>query len=356
MTTPHATLPSLDLLQVFVRVAELSSFSRAAEDLGLPKASISGAVQRLEAQLGTRLLHRTTRRVELSQDGQACYERAKDLLADVEDLQALFQQRAPQALRGRLRIDLPVGIARRLVIPRLPEFLDRHPLLTLEVSSTDRRVDLVREGFDCVLRVGALADSGLVARPLGELPQMNCASPDYVRRFGLPRSLDDLAGHRMVHYAGTLGARPMGWEHGRGDTLRTLTLEGSITVNNSDAYEAACLAGLGIIQAPAIGMRPHVEAGRLVELLPEHTAPPMPVSLVYAHRRQLPLRVQAVMGWIAEILKPHLAPVGGAAVGAAGDGIGKLVDHQPGGFAPAGLPEAPSGRRPKAAPKAPPSR
>jgi DNA-binding transcriptional LysR family regulator len=159
-----------------------------------------------------------------------------------------------------------------------------------------------------VLRVGALADSGLVARPLGELPQINCASPAYVRRFGLPRSLDDLAGHRMVHYAGTLGARPIGWEHGRGDALRTLTLEGSITVNNSDAYEAACLAGLGIIQAPAIGMRPHVEAGRLVELLPEHTAPPMPVSLVYAHRRQLPLRVQAVMGWMAEVLQPHLSP------------------------------------------------
>jgi DNA-binding transcriptional LysR family regulator len=308
-------LPSLDLLQVFVRVAELASFSRAAEDLGLPKASISGAVQRLEAQLGTRLLHRTTRRVELSQDGQACYERAKDLLADVEDLQALFHQRTPQALRGRLRIDLPVGIARRHVIPRLPEFLDRHPQLTLEVSSTDRRVDLVREGFDCVLRVGALGDAGLVARPLGELPQINCASPAYVQRHGLPRSLDDLAGHRMVHYVGTLGARPAGWEHGRGDGHRTLTLGGSVTVNNSDAYEAACLAGLGIIQAPAIGMRPHVDAGRLVELLPEHTAPPLPVSLVYAHRRQLPLRVQAVMGWIAEILKPHLgpaAPAGGA--------------------------------------------
>lgn len=310
--TLHAALPSLDLLQVFVRVAELASFSRAAEDLGLPKASISGAVQRLEAQLGTRLLHRTTRRVELSQDGQACYERAKDLLADVEDLQALFQQRAPQALRGRLRIDLPVGIARRHVMPRLPEFLDRHPLLTLEVSSTDRRVDLVREGFDCVLRVGALGDSGLVARPLGELPQINCASPAYVQRFGLPQSLDDLAGHRLVHYVGTLGARPAGWEHGRGAQLRTLTLDGSVTVNNSDAYEAACLAGLGIIQAPAIGLRPHVEAGRLVELLPQHTAPPLPVSLVYAHRRQLPLRVQAVMGWIAEILQPHLAPIGPA--------------------------------------------
>lgn len=305
-TAFKASLPSFDLLHVFVRVAELTSFSRAAEDLGLPKASISGAVQRLEAQLGTRLLHRTTRRVELSQDGQACYERAKDLLADVEDLQALFQQRVPQALRGRLRIDLPVGIARRHVIPRLPEFLDRHPNLTLEVSSTDRRVDLVREGFDCVLRIGALGDSGLVARPLGELPQINVASPAYLERHGTPRTLDDLAGHRLVHYVGTLGARPAGWEHGRGDGLRTLTMDGSITVNNSDAYEAACLAGLGIIQAPAIGMRPHVDAGRLVELLPAFTAPPLPVSLVYAHRRQLPLRVQAVMAWIAEVLTPHL--------------------------------------------------
>ena len=311
MTTPTASLPSLDLLQVFVRGAELSSCSRAADDLGRPKASISAAVQRLESQLGTRLLHRTTRRVELSQDGQACYERAKDLLADVEELQALFQ-RAPQALRGRLRIDLPVGIARGYVIPRLPEFLGRHPELTLEVSSTDRRVDLVREGFDCVLRIGALGDSGLVARPLGELPQVNCASPAYLQRHGTPQSLDDLAaGHRLVHYVGVLGARPVGWEHGRGDGYRTLAMDGSITVNNSDAYEAACLAGLGIIQAPAIGMRAHLAAGRLVEVLPQFTAPPLPVSLVYAHRRQLPLRVQAVMGWIAEVLAPHLQPANG---------------------------------------------
>lgn len=304
---PASPLPSLDTLQVFVRVAELASFTRAAEDLGLPKVSISGAVRRLEARLGTQLLHRTTRRVQLSQDGQLVYERCRDLLADADELQALFQ-RAPQALRGRLRIDLPLGIARHQVIPALPDFLARHPQLEIELSSTDRRVDLVREGFDCVLRIGALGDSGLVARPLGAVRQINAASPAYVARHGMPQSLADLVaqGHRLVHYVPALGARPTGFEHGRGNDLQTLTLGGSLTVNNSPAYEAAALAGLGIVQAPALGLQPHVDAGRLIALLPAHTAPPLPVNFVYLQRRQLPQRVRAVMDWIAELLAPRL--------------------------------------------------
>jgi DNA-binding transcriptional LysR family regulator len=149
------TINRLDAMKVFVRVAELSSFTRAAEMLDLPKASMSGAVQRLEKLVGARLLHRTTRRVQLTQDGRAFYERCKDLLADVDELQSMFQQ-SPQSLRGRLRVDMPSSTARDFVIPRLPEFLREHPLLEFELSSTDRKVDLVREGFDCVLRVGAV--------------------------------------------------------------------------------------------------------------------------------------------------------------------------------------------------------
>lgn len=298
----------LDLarLQAFVRVADVGSFTRAAAQLGLPKASVSAAVQRLEDQLGTRLLHRTTRRVQLTPDGQACLERCRDLLADVEELQQMFVP-ARAGLRGRLRVDMPLGTASHLVLPRLPEFLQAHPDIALELSSTDRRVDLVAEGFDCVLRVGTLADSSLVARPLGVYRLMNVASPAYVQRHGLPQALDDLDRHALVHYVPVLGGRSPGFEWVDDAGLpRWRPMAGALTVNNSEAYLGACLAGLGIIQAPATALRPRVARGELVELLPQHTAAPMPVSLLYAHRRHLPRRVQAFMQWIGEVMAEHL--------------------------------------------------
>lgn len=297
-----------ELVQIYARVTELSSFTQAADSLGLPKASVSQAVQQLETTLGTRLLHRTTRRVQTTQDGQAFYERCKDMLADFDELQSMFQQ-GTQALRGRLRVDMPSGVARSQIIPRLPEFLQAHPHLEVELSSTDRRVDLVREGFDCVVRVGTLEESGLVARPLGQFVQLNCASPAYLATHGTPTTLDDLRAHRLVHYVGTLGARSPGFEVEENGVLRRVPMPGAVTVNNSDAYTAACLAGLGLIQAPAVGMRPLIAQGLLVEVLPDFRAPAMPVSLLYAHRRHLPRRVQALMAWMAQILAPHLEPL-----------------------------------------------
>lgn len=297
-----------ELLQIFARVAELSSFTQAADSLDLPKASISLSVQQLETGLGTRLLHRTTRRVQMTQDGQAFYERCKDMLADMDELQSMFQQ-GTQALRGRVRVDMPIGVARSQVMPRLPEFLRAHPQLEVELSSTDRRVDLVREGFDCVLRIGTLEESGLVARPLGQVPQLNCASPAYLAAHGTPQTLQDLAAHRLVHYVPTLGARSPGWEYEEEGVLRRLPMQGAVTVNNSEAYTAACLAGLGLIQAPTLGMRPLIAQGLLVEVLPQLRAPAMPVSLLYAHRRNLPRRVQALMAWMAEVLQPQLEPM-----------------------------------------------
>ncbi|SFL19879.1 LysR family transcriptional regulator [Lysobacter sp. cf310] len=299
----------LDAMQVFVRVAELASFTRAADSLGLPKASASTAVQQLENLLGTRLLHRTTRKVQTTQDGQAFYERCKDVLADMDELRGMFQQ-APQALRGRLRVDMPSGMAHTLVIPRLPEFLALHPQLALELSSADRRVDLVREGFDCVVRIGTLGDSSLIARPLGQFRVANCASPGYLRQYGVPRTLEDLAGHRLVHYAASLGGRPDGWEYWDGAAYRSLPMAGVLTVNNVEAYRTACLVGLGMIQAPLIGLEPYLARGELVEVLPELSAEPMPVSLLYANRRNLPLRAQVFMQWMAELLQPYLDPPG----------------------------------------------
>lgn len=297
----------LDRMQIFARVAELSSFTQAAQVLGLPKASASLAVQQLEAHLGTRLLHRTTRRVQLTQDGQAFYERCKDLLDDVDELQAMFQQPDGTALRGRVRIDMSTGIARQLVLPALPDLLARHPLLEVELSSTDRRVDLVREGFDCVIRVGPVAEPGLVARPLGLVRVASCASPGYLARKGTPQSLADLAQHDLVHYVSTLGTKSAGFETMAGDgSPQFHPMAGRVTVNSAEAYLGACAAGLGLIQAPLLGVRELIDRGLLVEVLPHHPAPPMPVTLIYPHRRHLPQRVRVVMDWLAAVVQAHL--------------------------------------------------
>ncbi|MGM9426294.1 LysR substrate-binding domain-containing protein [Hydrogenophaga sp. MI9] len=293
-------------LRVFVRVADLASFSAAADQLGLPRTSVSAAVREAEAELGTRLLHRTTRRVQLTQDGRVVHERAQDLLADIDELRGLFQDE-PRSLRGRLRVDMPQTLAHELVIPALPRFLAEHPALEIELSSVDRRVDLVREGFDCVLRVGRLADSSLVARPLGSYRMVNLASPAYLKAHGKPRTLADLASHRLVHYVSTLGSRPEGFEHVDADgAVHALPMQGALTVNTTAAYEAAALAGLGIIQVPEAGMRAHLQARRLVEVLPRWRAAPLPVSIVYAHRRHLPQRVQVFMQWLAALVTPRL--------------------------------------------------
>ena len=293
-------------MRAIVCVAETGSFTAAAQRMSLTTSYVSRAVATLETHLRTRLLHRTTRRVQLTQDGQAYYERCKDLLADVDELQSMFQQADGAGLRGRVRIDMSTGMARNVVVPRLPELLARHPGLEVELSSTERRVDVVREGFDCVLRTGAVVDSSLVARPLGLARLVNCASPAYLRAHGTPRSLADLPGHRLVHFVNTLGARSAGFEAVVDGALVLTPMQGALTVNNAEAYMAGCLAGLGLIQVPLLGAQDLIAQGLLVQVLAVHPPPPMPITLLYAHWRQLPQRVRVVMDWLAKVVQARL--------------------------------------------------
>lgn len=287
----------LETMQMFVRVAEMGSFTRAAESLGRTKAGVSLSVQQLEAGLGVRLLHRTTRKVQLTQDGTLYYERCKDLLADFEEAESMFQQK-PADAAGRIRVDMPTGVARNIVVPALPEFLNAYPKIEVELSCTDRKVDVIREGFDCVIRVGSVADSGLILRSLGAFTIVNCVSPAYLAKRGKPKTLEDLAKHSMIHYVPTLGSRPDGFEYPDGKGYRCQAVGGRVFVNNADAYLAACLAGFGIIQVPLVGVKQHLAEGSLVEVLPKHRAEPMPVSLIYPHRRHLARRVQLFMDWV----------------------------------------------------------
>lgn len=292
----------LELLRTFVRVTEMSSFTLAGESLGLPRSTVSEHVQALETLLGTRLLQRTTRRVQATQGGLVLYERSKDLLSHMDEIEGLFRQ-DPASLTGRIRFDMPNFLGRQWVLPRLPEFMALHPNLELEISTTDRRVDLQREGFDCVLRVGAQPDQSVVARHVCDFVMVNCASPAYLQRYGVPQSLEDLAQHRLVHYVGVLGSRSEGFLYEVDGKLHRLPMAGSVTVNSTDAYEEACLGGFGLIQAPLKGMQPHLLSGDLVAVLPQLNAPSMEVSLLYARQRHLPLRVRAFMDWLATVIQ-----------------------------------------------------
>jgi DNA-binding transcriptional LysR family regulator len=298
---------NLEGVRVFVKLAELGSFTQAAKQLGMGKSRASALLKTLEGQVGSRLLQRTTRAVRLTPDGEQFLTRASILVEEADDLFAMFQKAS--SLRGRVRIDLPIGLARNFVIPRIPEFLTQHPLIDLVVSATDQRVDVVGDGFDCVLRVGALSDSGLVARRLGSLPMLNCASASYLRKYGTPRSLTDLPHHYVVDYSLSLGAEEACFEYRHGSRWRTHPMRSFITVNNTDAYAAACIAGLGIIQAPRTGLLPLVRSGQLVSILPELTCKPMPVSIVHSRSRHLPKRVREVMNFLEQSMKPAFEPV-----------------------------------------------
>jgi len=217
-------------------------------------------------------------------------------------MEGMFRQTGAD-LSGRLRVDMPTSIARNIVIPRLSEFIEQYPNIHVEVSSTDRFVDVVREGFDCVLRVGSAIDNSLIARQIGLLELVNCASPDYLEKYGVPQTLDDLSSHYLIHYSTVLGMRSSGFEYAVDGKNVSLQMRGFVTVNNVEAGEAAYLAGLGIAQIPLAGVQHHVRAGRLALFLPQYVPTPLPFSLLYAHRRNLPHRVRVYMEWVTKILQ-----------------------------------------------------
>ncbi|WP_298431951.1 LysR family transcriptional regulator [Ottowia sp.] len=299
----------LDQLRVLVHVAETGSFTATARSLGLPRASVSLAVQQIERRLGSRLLHRTTRRVSLTSDGEAVLDRARQLVADAAELEDLLQ-RQPARLQGTLKVDVPSRVARQLVVPALPDLLQRHPELHLELGSNDRAVDLVQEGIDCVLRVGELTSSSLVARSLGHFRMMTCASAAYLTRHGTPVDLASLAGHRIVTYAPPGVPRPVpALDLVLADHRSALpALESRVGVNQVEIYLACALEGLGLIQVPAYDVQQFLADGQLVEVLPELAPPPLPVHLLYPHRKYLARRVQWFGDWLAGLLAPYLTP------------------------------------------------
>lgn len=296
----------IDLFRIFTRVVECASFTRAADTLAMPRSSVSAAVAELEGRVGARLLHRTTRKVVPTQDGTAFYERCLRVIADVEEAEGLFRQDGAKP-SGKLRVDVPGRIGRLIVAPALPGFLEEYPDIDITLGVGDRAIDLIEEGIDCVLRVGPLGESGLIARPVCPLPLVNLASPTYCDRHGMPRGPDDLGRHWAVNYASPSSGRVEPWEWIEEGERRTLPMRSRVTVNSAEAYIACCLAGLGLIQIPAYDVSRHLETGELIDVMPGHRAAPLALTLLYPHRRHLSRRVQVFARWLEELLRVSIA-------------------------------------------------
>ncbi|MBF5005311.1 LysR family transcriptional regulator [Diaphorobacter caeni] len=293
-------------LRSFVQVAQHGSFSQAAQVTGVSRAALSMAVSQLEQDLGVRLLYRTTRQMQLTPDGQLLLERARQLLADADTLNNLFRQ-TPEQLSGPVTIEVPHRMANQLVIPAASGLLRRLPGVQLCVRSGDGMADLIQEGVDCVIRVGALANNGLVARALGLFDLVNCVSPSYIAEHGEPHALADLAQHWIVGYAPPGKAHSASFDHvDQEGVLQSVPMRHRLLVNSTDTYTGACLAGSGLIQVPRYSVVDFLAQGALVEVLASHRAPALPVHLVYPHRKHRPARVQAVADWLAELLAPYL--------------------------------------------------
>ena len=299
-------MDKLDSMQLFTRVVELRSFTQAAQALNLKRSTVTDAIKQLEMRLNIRLLQRTTRHVSPTLDGEAYYQRCLRILADVEDAEMAFAGAQP---KGLLRVDVHGSMARHFLLPGLPDFLAQYPDIEFYMSEGDRLVDLVREGIDCVIRAGELKDSDMVARPLGTLPEITCASPDYLQRSGIPETPDDLAGHRMIGFrsSATGGLLPLVFQvQGK---RREIQLPTSFSVNGAESMKEAARRGMGIIQVPHYGLLEDLAQGNLVQILANFPAGSLPVSLLYPRNRQLSPRVRVFIDWMVKEFArrdPHL--------------------------------------------------
>jgi DNA-binding transcriptional LysR family regulator len=286
-------------IRIFIEIVEAGSFTQAAENLRIHRPAVTKALQLLEQHCGTRLMQRTTRRIDLTPDGEAFYRRSKPLLAQADEL--LESISSERVLHGQLRVDMPIALAALLVIPRLPEFYSKYPDIEIVLSSSDRRRDMLRDGLDCILRVGELDDSDYVPHRMGNIKMTTCASPGYIALHGMPETLENLRDHQAINWVNSNSRRTMPWTFTTPEGPREITLSGKLVVDNSEAYVAAGLAGLGLVQGMNVFLKPYLDSGQLVEVLPGNPSPDRKLTLLYPHRH-LSHKVRVFTEWLERLL------------------------------------------------------
>ncbi|SFU25906.1 LysR family transcriptional regulator [Paraburkholderia aspalathi] len=292
----------LQAMQVFTKVVEMNSFSRAADALNLPRASATTIIKKLEAHLQVHLIQRTTRRLNLTPEGAEYYERCVCILAEIDETEGSFAKTG-MGPRGKLRLDMPASIGRLIVIPRIGDFRKRYPHVELMLGFGDRPVDLIQEAVDCAIRVGELRDSGLVARRLGNLLTLTAASPGYIRRYGAPQVIEDLHEHMAVQYFSNSTGRNTPFNFMAAGHSSDVKMKGTLSVNDADAYVMCGVDGEGIIQSPRFMLAPYLSSGELVEVLPTCKPRSMPIAAVYPRNRYLAPKVRAFVEWITVLFQ-----------------------------------------------------
>jgi DNA-binding transcriptional LysR family regulator len=292
-----------DAMQAFARVVETGSFTKAAESLHMSKTSVTQLVQQLEARLRVRLLNRTTRKVNVTADGAAYYERVIRLLDDLDDAETSLSHAATQP-RGRLRIDVPSPLARLVLIPALPEFYARYPDIQLDMGVSDRVVDIISENVDCVIRGGEIREQSMVARQVGSLQLGVYAAPAYLQRSGIPAHPSEVEHrpHRVVNFVSSRTRQPMFYRLRRAAEQLSLQGRQALTVDDGNAYIGACVAGLGIAALPDYMARPHVDSGELVQLFADWSLESMPLYLAYPPNRHVSAKLRVFIDWVVELL------------------------------------------------------
>ena len=289
-------------MEIFVAVVEGGNFSRAAETLQITRPAVTNAVKALESSLGVRLLHRTTRRISFTAEGVDYYDRVSQILGDVAEAQAAASGRAGKiGTQGKLRVDLPVALACPLIIPALKGFSEHHPEVELIVGVSDNPADLVAEGIDCVVRIGDLADSSMVAKKIGSVAMVTCGSPAYFKAHGMPHTLDELQNHRAVGFFSGRSRRMMDWHFLLEGQESVVKLRAGILVNDSEAFIESGLAGFGLLQAVGVGVSRHLESGTLQEILPKLRSPSRTVSVLYPSKRHVAPQVRAFVEWVTKL-------------------------------------------------------
>ncbi|GAA0554243.1 LysR family transcriptional regulator [Rheinheimera aquimaris] len=293
-------------IKVFCRVVEAGTFSRAADLLDIPKSTVTKLVQELEAHLQLKLLHRTTRRVTVTMEGAAYYEKTNKLLHELEDIESNIsnEQRTP---RGRLKVDMASAIANFILLPALPAFIQQYPEIQLELGVSDTNIDLLTDNVDCVIRGGELSDTSLIAKRIAELKFVTCAAPHYLQQHSTPQTPDELgAKHRIIYYRSRKTNRVMPLRFSNKQQSMEIQQQGSqLSVNDSTAQLTATLSGLGVSQLPLFMAQPYIDNGQLQLIMTDWQRAAFPLYLIYPQERHLSGRLRAFANWVMDVFQPH---------------------------------------------------
>ncbi|NWA45163.1 LysR family transcriptional regulator [Pseudomonas reactans] len=289
----------LELMTIFVKVVELRSFTKAADALQLHRPAVSKSIQQLEEDLGVKLLHRTTRSLSVTVEGDEIYQRAKALLGDVNEMMASVSPTQPP--RGRLRIDAPLALTHTILIPSLNEFQTLYPQIDIILTASDRLTDMVSEGVDCVIRLGELVDSSFISRRVGTVRMATCAAPAYLEKYGTPLTPDDLVHHNAIHFFSEHSREVMEWKFVMDGKVISRRPGSSMLVNNSDVLLSCGLAGLGMLHGLQAALDPHIQSGELREVLTDYATVTKPVSILFHDRRYLSPKVRVFIDWFSKV-------------------------------------------------------